>query len=155
MAHGVAQGLGRGQRRFLVSMTYVCLVVYVGTFLTTESSPWFWFGLPAFVAAVAIYFWLLAPFTQRIADEKDTKLDERQMVVRNHAHRTAYRILGSLLIVALTYLHLSVGVLDNRPWTLQISEDDITPIFTGALWLIITLPTAIIAWNEPDPIPDE
>lgn len=151
MERRAGQWLGRSSRRLLV------VAIYFGLFAYTAETPiggnsWWIFaaGLLGIGATMVIYGSLLLPFTQKIADKKESELDERQVAIRNRAHRTAYQILGSLVIVALVYTQISLDYFSNSPWAPSITEDSMTAVALGAIWLIITLPTSIIAWTEPD-----
>jgi hypothetical protein len=109
------------------------------------------------VATVLIHSQLLVRFTQKIAEKEDSELDERQTAIRDNAHRTAYQILGSAIIVGLVLLQmLTIGPLGVRPWTPQLSIRSIVlPVTTTIVWMYVSLPTAVIAWTELDPDPGE
>jgi len=115
--------------------------------------------LPAVVGVIAtvyIHSRLLVPFTQEIANKTDADLDERQTAVRNDAHRTAYQILGNVIMGALFLLWVTTGPLGDTAWTPQFSNPNVmTPTLSTTLWIYLSLPTAVIAWREPDPDPDE
>lgn len=155
MTRGVARNLSRGQRRLLVAAIYLGLVVYTSIFSVVGDSWWLLAGLLGFVTTIAIHSWLLAPFTQRIADKKENDLDERQLAIRNHAHRTAYQILAAMVMLALLYIQVNLAYFDGRLWTLSVTDQNISYFLVGAIWLVITLPTSIIAWKEPDPEREE
>lgn len=155
MTRGVARRLSRGQRRLLVAAIYLGLVAYTSIFSVVGDSWWLLAGLLGLVATVAIHSWLLAPFTQRIADKKENDLDERQLAVRNHAHRTAYQILGAVVMLALLYAYINLVHFDGRLWTLSVMDQNISYFVVDTIWLVITLPTSIIAWNEPNAEPEE
>ena len=102
-----------------------------------------WLTLMGLVTFVGSYF-ILNVSTQRLADRfKKTltgqPLDERQLLLRNQAYFWAYLIFG---VVAFLLLMGS----DERGfgWTL-----------IALAGLYISLPAALIAWLEPDPIEDE
>lgn len=122
-----------------------------GILLIFDESAWLWLSVPGLLATVAIHSWLLAPFTQRIADKKEGDLDERQRMVRNRAYYSAYQVLGSVVLTALLYWHLDAQQFEGALPSPDITGENATSLFVGILWLIITLPTSIIAWNEPDP----
>lgn len=147
----MAQRLSRRRRRLLVAGVYVGLISYAGTLLALENPSWLWLGLGGLLTTMAIHFWLLRPFTQRIADTKESDLDERQRTVRNRAYYSAYQVLGSVVITALLYWHLDVQQFEGALPSPDVTGENATSLFVGILWLIITLPTSIIAWNEPDP----
>jgi len=141
----------------LVLAEYAGLSAFPLASLLTKSAWWMLLALVGIVAAVLIHDRLLLRFTQKIAHKVDAALDERQTAIRNDAHRTAYQVLGSVVIVALVVLQiLTTGPLSERPWASQISlREIVAPVCTTILWLYITLPTAVIAWREPDTEPDE
>lgn len=143
--------MSRGQRRLLVAGVCLGLIFYPGIPLVFDDSWWLLLSIAGVVATVAIHSWLLAPFTQRIADRKEIELDERQEAVRNRAHRTAYQILGAVVLTALLYLQIDLQYFDGRLWSPDMTAQNMTSVLGGTIWLIITLPTSIIAWNEPDP----
>lgn len=81
-----------------------------------------------------------------IANDSDSALDERQQWVRDRAYRPSYWIVSLILLLGATY----VLEADNADWWLPNSAE----AFQGIIWTLIfvtmTLPTAIIAWSEPD-----
>ncbi|MDQ4128928.1 MAG: hypothetical protein M3151_13445 [Actinomycetota bacterium] len=149
--------LSQRQRRMLVLAEYAGISCFPVVSIFTESAWWMLLGLLGVIATVLIHGRLLFPFTQKIANKTDADLDERQTAVRDSAHRTSYEILGTVIIVGLALLHmLTTGPLGERPWTSQTSIHGIVwPTFTTILLMFSTLPTAVIAWAEPDPEPDE
>lgn len=152
-----ARRLSQRQRRMFVLAEYTGLSSYPVASMLAGSAWWLLIALVGLVAAVLIHHRLLLRCTQKIANKVDAALDERQTAVRNEAHRTAYQILGSMILVALVSLQiLTTGLLSERPWTPQISiREIVAPIVTTMVWLYVTLPTAVIAWREPDPAADE
>lgn len=152
-----ARGLSQRQRRVLVLAQYAGLFSYLTVTVFMDDAWWLVLALVGVVATVLIHGKLLVRFTQKFADKEDSELDERQTAVRDNAHRTAYQILGSAIIVGLVLLQMSTtGPLSFRPWTPQLSIRSIVlPVTTTILWMYVTLPTAVIAWAEPDPDPDE
>jgi uncharacterized membrane protein len=76
----------------------------------------------------------------------DSELDERLVQIRNQAFRTAFQIFVPVVIIAWA---LSVWTVLEQPNNLGITNALI--FFYGAIVLGTTLPTAIIAWREPDP----
>lgn len=152
-----ARSLSRTQRRMLVLAEYASIFTFPMVSILSKSAWWMLLALFGVVATVLVHNWLLLPSTQKIANKEEAELDERQTAVRNHAHRTAYQILGTGVMVGLVLLQmLTTGPLSERPWTPHISiRGVVVPVLTTAMWLYFTLPTAVIAWTEPDPDPDE
>jgi hypothetical protein len=78
----------------------------------------------------------------------DTELDERLLQVKNQAYRRAYLILAPVAVIAWI---LSL-------YALQWQPNDQGRIMAIALVVAVglvagTLPTTIVAWQEPDPEP--
>ncbi len=94
-----ARGLSQRQRRVLVLAEYAGISCFPVVSSFTESAWWMLLGLLGAIATVLIHHQLLVPFTQKIANKTDADLDERQTAVRDSAHRTAYEILGAVIIV--------------------------------------------------------
>ncbi|HEV2033432.1 MAG TPA: hypothetical protein VGU71_04430 [Candidatus Dormibacteraeota bacterium] len=80
----------------------------------------------------------------------DSELDERLVQVKNQAYRTAFQIFGALVLIAWP---LSLLLLVNNPGGNGITTSLL--IVGGVALLITTLPTAIVAWREPDPTEPE
>jgi hypothetical protein len=134
-----ARQLSQRQRRVLVLTEYAGLFTYLTVTVFMDDT---WWLLLAFVGVVAMvlvhsHSQLLVRFTQKIADKENSELDERQTAVRDNAHRTAYQILGSTIIVGLVLLQmLTTGPLGFGPWTPQLSIRSIVlPVLTTILWM--------------------
>jgi len=78
--------------------------------------------------------------------------DERQRAVRQHAEAISYRILSPVIVVLAMYLIFAPTFLDH-PW-LPSTEIEKVGLLAGFALLFSTLPAAVIAWSEPDPVPD-
>lgn len=80
------------------------------------------------------------------ANAPDDQLDERQNVVRNYAYRYAYILICTLLMLLSVYLML---VVDTGGWRPGLSMP-----FTYFFWLIaaliLSLPSIVLAWMEPE-----
>lgn len=80
------------------------------------------------------------------ANAPDDQLDERQNVVRNYAYRYAYILMSTLIMLLLVYLML---VVDTGGW-----RPNLPMPFTTFFWiissLILSLPSIILAWMEPE-----
>lgn len=79
--------------------------------------------------------------------------DERQRAIREHAQAVSYQILGPIIIIAIVY-YLLVTSFFNQLW-LPSSHGEQFMLLVGVTLLIGTLPSAVVAWSEPDPIPDD
>jgi MFS family permease len=77
---------------------------------------------------------------------RDAALDERQRARRNDALVRAYPVVGMFTAVSLLY------VMAGYAWPLVRNYTVIEALFWGVFLLAISLPSAIIAWTEPDPL---
>lgn len=78
------------------------------------------------------------------------ELDERLVQTRNAAFRTAFRIFGPIAIGG-----WAVSMIATRVQPNDIGLLNELLIFLGVVLLGTTLPTAIVAWREPDPAEPE
>jgi uncharacterized membrane protein len=76
----------------------------------------------------------------------DRELDERLVQVKNQAYRTAFQIFGSFVALAWP---LSLLILFNDPSGHGATRAIV--LLAGVGLLVTTLPTAVVAWREPDP----
>jgi hypothetical protein len=74
----------------------------------------------------------------------DNQLDERQNIVRNYAYRYAYILLSTAALGLSLYFMMAI---DNH-WWLPINYGQASTLFFSLLFLVLILPSAIIAWRE-------
>jgi hypothetical protein len=79
--------------------------------------------------------------------------DERQRAIREHARAVAYQIVGPVIYVVALYLIFAPTFFDH-PW-LPSNTVEQGGLLVGLALLFSTLPAAVIAWSEPDPVPDD
>jgi hypothetical protein len=79
--------------------------------------------------------------------------DERQRAIREHAQAVSYRILGPVIVVPAVYIIFVAPVL-SHPW-LPSTQTEQVALLAGFALLLGTLPAAVVAWSEPDPVPDD
>ena len=79
--------------------------------------------------------------------------DERQRAIREHAQAISYRILGPVVVVPALYIIFVTPVLDHA-W-LPTTRSEQVALLAGFALLLGTLPAAVVAWSEPDPVPDD
>lgn len=77
----------------------------------------------------------------------DKNLDERQIQVRNNAYRHAYTVIASLVVVIGLYYAIA---LDKDALWIPQTYDQASYFLWGAILLTMTLPSAILAWTEPE-----
>lgn len=86
------------------------------------------------------------------ANVEDEALDERQLERRNRAVFVAFRTLSVVLAVA--PLWATIATTAER-WT-WLRDPSLIAFAAWSVFLLgLTLPTALLAWNEPDPIPTD
>jgi hypothetical protein len=144
----------QGQRRGLVVATYLgftafLAVLYRGS--TTEPRWQGWLGPLALLlfAATALAFVRVVTSPGFAADTVDRQLDERQRLVRDHAYRSAYY--GLTLLFGALSLVVMYAAGDDAGWSAMREAALLLP------WLTFvpgSLPSAIVAWTEPDPPED-
>lgn len=145
-------GSRRMRRRVVVAMSAGWLVIAaIVLVLSLNSRAWY----PAMMAMILanslfqlIWFVWLGRTYVNAPRLPDAELDERLLQVKNQAYRRAYLILAPVALIAWI---LSLGALQWQP-------NDQGRIIAIALVVAVglvagTLPTAIVAWQEPDPEP--
>lgn len=151
----------RRRRRAMVAVMYLLLVAFagsglVGPELESTIGAWIWWFLgPLLVLGLLLSLIALAMLRssiQNLADDNVKRLDERQRSVRHQAHHRSYKILAFLTIIVMSYLMLAIQIYPNRLWLPR--GEEFYYVNMTVLWLLITLPTAVIAWTEPDPEPE-
>lgn len=116
-----------------------------------------------FLILLATVFGLLRRGTRRLGAlrDRDDRLDERDLAARHRAFRTAF---GLFLLVVVVTLYLLPSALPDVRRTVDgvrvssdvLSYDEIYPLMAWFLAWALFLPTAALAWREPDaPAPDE
>lgn len=148
--HRPAPSLGRTIRRALVLATYLGYMVLVAMFWARsvrDLPDWFLLLIlvPGFVTLLS--FAGLYTSTYSMADQPDKRLDERQRMVRDRAYRFAYQALAAVFLVAALYAYIA---LDSGSLWFPRTSNQLNAFFWGAMLLATTLPTAVIAWTEPD-----
>lgn len=78
--------------------------------------------------------------------------DERQRAIRQRAQAVSYRIVGPVIVVVALYL-IFAPTFFERVW-LPSTQGEQVGLFAGFALLFSTLPAAVIAWSEPDPVPE-
>jgi hypothetical protein len=99
-------------------------------------------GLGVLFASMALY-----QFRRAMAQAPDTQLDERQIRVRDRAYLDAYRVFALLVMVVLVVGGIAADALDQR---VELTFDLVQPLIWGAILYGMILPSAAVAWREPD-----
>ena len=92
---------------------------------------------------------LLYGYVRGRAELPGRNLDERQRQLRDHAWILSYQVLSAVVILGVIVAGIEAFVLE-RPVTLDASA--INALVLSVAVLLPVLPTAALAWIEPDPI---
>ncbi|GAC1573252.1 MAG: hypothetical protein NVS3B7_04470 [Candidatus Elarobacter sp.] len=146
----------RTRRRRQVATLYAGYVVACSILAATSHAPSIAVRITGLVVVVAIFFvaanafWKLMGRTFVNAPNiSDADLDERQRARAYSSLRTAYPVLG--ILTALVPLYAAVATTAEH-WAV-LRDPTLVADCAWALFLVaITLPTAILAWTEPDPL---
>jgi hypothetical protein len=163
MTHGFAsQQLPRsnriGSRRFrrrLVIGTYGgwLLIAVIARLISLPFPGWVSvFAVVPVLLIVNATVWLIwlnrRTYINREVLVGDAGLDERLVQNRNHAFRIAFQVFSLTVLMAWPLSWVAIGLQpDNQGYI------NAFVIYSGASLLATTLPTAIWAWREPDPLP--
>lgn len=96
---------------------------------------------------------VLRSATRRLAVAEDSALDERQEEIRNYAYRLSHRVLAVAFGIPLWLLFFRSPATGAPSWLQDaLSNGGLIVVY---LELLFFLPTAAIAWIEPDTPEDE
>jgi hypothetical protein len=149
-------GTRRLRRRLVVGTYGGWLLIAATVKLTTLTSPgWIKPGFVVIGVLTAVNLIVSVAWLERrtyINTPKlaDAELDERLVQVRNAAFRTAFRVFSPVALVAWL---LSWAAMQLQPGDMGLLNSFV--IFSGVALLANSLPTAIVAWREPDPAEPE
>lgn len=106
-----------------------------------------WNALGAVGIVIMVFGWsrLVFPSFMGLPRLDQPDLDERQRMVLTSAYATAYQVLGAGLLLVCAY-----GIVADKFTGLpRLPESGNTTMVVGLLWVVISLPQAILAWTEP------
>lgn len=96
----------------------------------------------------------LDPRSAGTPDESNWRNDERELGRRDRAHYLAFQVIGIavmvILVVATFGLRSAMGLKHSEWLTVTLALNVIYAVALIAAMLVVTLPAAIILWNEPD-----
>ena len=158
----IAMGLDRlGQlprrtRRVIAVVTLLGMpaaFVWSTLWLSTSVSNVLW-GPITFVlfGATICGAFVLYAYVRRRADLPGLELDERQQRLRDQAWILSYQVLSAVVIFAVAWVALCAWLF-NAPVTIDASLANALVLSNAVL--LPVLPTAALAWIEPDPIAEE
>ena len=111
--------------------------------------------IPTALVLLAGFVGLLASWVWIAANSPDAALDERQQRVRDRAYLHGYQALGATIVFGGIYALLAWDTRAKLGLWLPRTWNETQAVFWGLFLLALTLPTAIIAWTEPDLPADE
>jgi hypothetical protein len=144
-------------RRRVVLATYVGYPLAVAIFWIAEAENLgVWFRILGLIAGTihAIGFFALCTrgfLGWRIANDPDSALDEREQHICDRAYRPSYWAVATILLAAVVYIQLAA----QYDWWMPNSGGAFVAMNWIAVFVITTLPTAVIAWTEPDEATEE
>jgi hypothetical protein len=146
-----------GSRRFrrrLVLATYAgwLAVAAIVKLISFGPVPFIWLSLLMVGTNIIIQLmWVERRTIINTPSLVDAELDERLVQSRNAAFRTAFKVFALLVLIGWPISILAATQLQPN------DEGHLNSllIFLGIALLATTLPTAIVAWREPDPTEPE
>ncbi|HYW49356.1 MAG TPA: hypothetical protein VE861_02050 [Gemmatimonadaceae bacterium] len=137
-------------RRRNIALLYV-LYPLGSAALHLAIGPTRWFAIAHLVFTAVLASVLAVPHVllvgRAIADDVDTRLDERQLGLRNAAYLDAYRVIATSMLLGIIWIALGV---DKSIWWIPATYNEWNMVFWGAAVMTMTLPSAFLAWREPD-----
>jgi membrane protease YdiL (CAAX protease family) len=89
----------------------------------------------------------LYTFRSRMAQAPDGELDERQRQIRDRAYVDSYRWFVLITLVTLVAAGVIPDVIDQP---IELTYEVVNWFVMGAILISIILPSAVVAWREPD-----
>lgn len=143
------QSLSRQRRRLAVLATYLGYPLMTGLWYFAAETRSAGLFVLVIGLALATLYGLVTLFTSWVwyaANNPDQQLDERQQRVRDRAYLYGYRGLAVVVVLVSVY----AGIAFDNGWWLPTTWNQVQAVVWGVLLLALTLPTAILAWIEPD-----
>lgn len=141
--------LAQRRRAVLIGSVGFAVLLISQVLRGLEVSSALWNGLGAAGIVVMVFGWsrLVFPGFMGLPRPNQAHLDERQRAVLTDAYATAYQVLAAGLMLAVAY-----GIVAQNLTALpRLPESGNTTVAVGLIWVVISLPAAILAWTEPDP----
>lgn len=147
--HSVVPVSRRLRRRFVLIGAAGLLALVLTAFLQASGvERAFWLPLSVIGIVAMVFGWARFLFgLVGLPNPNEPELDERERTVVTRSYATAYRILGSLVVAVAAYVALS-DLFPDLPTAGEIA--DRSGLLLALLWTVLGLPTAVLAWNEPD-----
>ncbi len=108
------------------------------------------------VAASFLAFAVLAGSSfQRMSQEEEGKLDERELAQRNRATYRAFSVFAGLVALGLLYMNLRFDFGDSIPLWAPTEPEHWNALFWAVIMLALTLPAAFLAWENEPPLAED
>lgn len=115
-------------------------------------------GLLLIGVAAMMFIGVAGASAQRLMQEEERLLDERERAERRKAHQSAYMILASFFALAVIYMQLALDLANrSQPvmvWT-PTTGDHWNALFWYVFFLAMTLPTAVHAFSRQSDLGDD
>ena len=153
---GPSVRFSRPTRRVLVAAMYTILAASPFVFLRYVSIAYP--DKPAFLILLGFgilepLLWTVVSFSVPSSERrKSAELDERERAQRDGARAAAFRVITAIVAVSALYFPFASEFKHGFP--MPSSFNEVFALLLPFLWLVITLPTAILAWTLPDPAPE-
>lgn len=146
----------RSGRRTLVVATYAGYASLIAALALGRTMPGFALAALPCGAVFVLALWHLVratrPYSDEMAGTKLPEFDERQDMVRGRANVRAYQIFSGVATLWIFYQALATDLQRKFPVWLPSTWDEHQVVVWTTLLLALTLPAAIVAWTEPDPV---
>lgn len=86
-------------------------------------------------------------FRGQLAQGTDAQLDERQVAIRDRAYLESYRIFVAAVLVVLLVVGIGSDIVDRA---VTLTFDTLNWYVMGVVLLSLVLPSAVVAWREPN-----
>ena len=149
-------GLRRERRRWVVIYLTGILLALAGSFLDAGGQSAYWLGLIVFVAGIFLFIFSSFQLFRRhylveIAHSPVENLDERQRQVRLQASELAY----TFVVGSVSLLFIALFSLSQLSWRPDLTSVDWLFIAFMLATFVVSFRLILVAWLEPDPLPDE
>lgn len=139
--------ISRSIRRFLVLGCYFGYLGLIIAWIFLPQPIRSIFTLLIGLFSILCFAALLMPNLIGVSDGQINLLDERQQQFRQMMYPRAYQILSGIFLLVCLYVFIAA---DAEVLWLPKTELERQAVFYGIFLVISTLPTALIAWLEPD-----
>jgi hypothetical protein len=146
----------RSTRRLLILAAFLgyplLLVGYANLVPTRRIDALYWAAIATVLAsASAIGLAAIYLFVRDRAQLTSNRLDERELALTSRAHVLSYGVLSVVVVVLVAALALVLSF--GGPVTLRM--EDLSPWIIAIGVFLPALPSAVLAWIEPDVMDDE